>query len=96
MTISPNHETWQHIKADLKAELPANGYRMWIESVNCIRFESGLLVLECPNAFFKNRISRIYGKTIAVQARKIIDGDCKIKITISSRTSSAGKSAGSC
>jgi chromosomal replication initiator protein len=94
MTISPRHEIWQPIKTALKSELPSNVFRMWIEPVNCIRFEDGLLVLECPNAFFKNRISRIYGKTIAVQARKIIDGDCKIKITISSRTSSAGKSAG--
>jgi chromosomal replication initiator protein len=94
MTISPRHEIWQHIKTALKAELPSNGYQMWIESVNCIRFEDGLLVLECPNAFFKNRISRIYGKAIAVQARKIFEGDCKIEFTVSSRTSSAVKSAG--
>jgi chromosomal replication initiator protein len=94
MTISPRNEIWQPIKTALKSELPSNVFRMWIEPVNCIRFEDGLLVLECPNAFFKNRISRIYGKAIAVQARKILDGDCKIKITVSSRTSSAGKSAG--
>jgi len=94
MTISPRHEIWRHIKAGLKAELPANAYLMWIESVNCIRFEDGLLVLECPNAFFKNRISRIYGKAIAVQARKILEGDCEIKFTVSSRTSAAGKSVG--
>lgn len=94
MTISPTHETWQPIKTALKAELPLNVYRMWIESVNCTRIEDGLLVLECPNAFFKNMISRIYGKAIAVQARKILDVDCKIEYTVSSRTSSAVKSAG--
>ena len=94
MTISSTHATWQHIKTALKAELPSNGYRMWIESVNCLRFEDGLLELECPNAFFKNRIARIYGKAISVQARKILDGDCKIKFTVSSRRSAAGKSAG--
>ena len=94
MTISSTHATWQHIKTALKAELPSNGYRMWIESVNCLRFEDGLLELECPNAFFKNRIARIYGKAISVQARKILDGDCKIKFTVSSRRAAAGKSAG--
>ena len=35
MTISPRHEIWQPIKTALKAELPSNVYRMWIESVNC-------------------------------------------------------------
>jgi chromosomal replication initiator protein len=94
MTISSTHATWQHIKTALKAELPSNGYRMWIESVNCLRFEDGLLELECPNAFFKNRIARVYGKAISVQARKILDGDCKIKFTVSSRRAAAGKSAG--
>ena len=94
MTISSTHATWQHIKTALKAELPSNGYRMWIESVNCLRFEDGLLELECPNDFFKNRLARIYGKAISVQARKILDGDCKIKFTVSSRRAAAGKSAG--
>ena len=94
MTISPRHEIWQPIKTALKAELPPNVYRMWIESVNCNRFEDGLLVLECPNAFLKNRISRSYGKAIAAQARKIIAGDCKIEFTVTSRNSSAARSAG--
>jgi chromosomal replication initiator protein len=94
MTTSPRHEIWQPIKTALKAELPTNVYRMWIKSVHCNRFEDGRLVLECPNAFFKNRISRGYGKAITAQARKILGGDCKIKFVVTSQTPSAGKSAG--
>lgn len=94
MTISPRHEIWQPIKTALKAELPTNVYRMWIKSVNCNRFEDGRLVLECPNAFFKNRISRGYGKAIAAQARKILGDDCQIKFIVASRRPPAGKPAG--
>jgi chromosomal replication initiator protein len=94
MAISSTHATWQHIKTALKAELPSNVYRMWIESVNCLRFKDGLLELECPNVFFKSRIARNYGKAISVQARKILNGDCKIKFTVSSRSSTARKSTG--
>ena len=85
MTISPRHEIWQPIKTALKAELPTNVYRMWIKSVNCNRFEDGRLVLECPNAFVKNKISRGYGNVIAAQARKILGDDCQIKFIITSR-----------
>jgi len=94
MTISPRHEIWQPIKTALKAELPTNVYRMWIKSVNCNRFKDGRLVLECPNAFFKNRISRGYGKVIAAQARKILGDDCQIKFIVASRRPPAGKPAG--
>jgi chromosomal replication initiator protein len=85
---------WQPIKTALKAELPTNVYRMWIKSVRCNRFEDGRLVLECPNAFFKNRISRGYGKVITAQAQKILGDECKIKFIVTSRTPSAGKPAG--
>ena len=94
MTISPGHEIWQPIKTALKAELPTNVYRMWIKSVNCNRFEDGRLVLECPNAFVKNRISRGYGKAIAAQARQILGDDCQIEFIVRSRTSSVVRSAG--
>ncbi len=90
MAIRPGHEIWQTIKTALKAELPSNVYRMWIKPVNCNRFEEGLLVLECPNAFSKNRLSRGHGKAIAMQARKILGSDCSIKFIVSSRPSSAG------
>ena len=92
MAISPGHEIWQTIKTALKSELSSNVYRMWIEPVSCNRFEDGLLVLECPNAFSKNRMSRGHDKKIATQARKILGGDCKIKFIVTSRTSSAGSS----
>jgi chromosomal replication initiator protein len=94
MTITPRHEIWQPIKIALKAKLPTNVYRMWIKSVNCNRFEDGRLMLECPNAFVKNRISRGYGKVIAAQARKILGDECKIKFIVTSRAPSAGKRAG--
>ena len=94
MTMSPGHEIWQPIKTALKAELPTNVYRMWIKSVNCNRLKDGHLVLECPNAFVKNRISRGYGKVIAAQARKILGDDCHIKFIVTSRTPPAGKPAG--
>ena len=89
MTMSPGHEIWQPIKTALKAELPTNVYRMWIKSVHCNRIKDGRLVLECPNAFVKNRISRGYGKIIAAQARKIIGNDCRIKFIVKSRRPSA-------
>ncbi len=93
MTMSPGHEIWQPIKTALKAELPTNVYRMWIKSVNCNRLKDGRLVLECPNAFVKNRISHSYGKVIAAQARKIIGDDCQLKFIVTSRTPPAPKPA---
>ncbi|MGD9064708.1 MAG: DnaA N-terminal domain-containing protein, partial [Desulfobacterales bacterium] len=72
MTMSPGHEIWQPIKTALKTELPTNVYRMWIKSVHCNRIKDGRLVLECPNAFVKNKISRGYGNLITAQARKIL------------------------
>ena len=92
--MSPGHEIWQPIKTALKAELPTNVYRMWIKSVNCNRLKDGHLVLECPNAFVKNRISRGYGKLIAAQARKILGDDCHVKFIVTSRKPPAGKPAG--
>ena len=94
MTMSPGHEIWQPIKTALKAELPTNVYRMWIKSVHCNRFKDGRLVLECPNAFVKNRISRSYDKVIVAQARKILGDDCQIKFIVTSRRPPAGKPAG--
>ena len=90
MTMSPGHDIWQPIKTALKAKLPTNVYRMWIKSVHCNCIKDGRLVLECPNAFVKNRISRDYSEVIAAQARKIIGDDCQIKFIVTSRRPPAG------
>ncbi len=88
--MSPGHEIWQPIKTALKTELPTNVYRMWIKSVHCNRIKDGRLVLECPNAFVKKKISRGYGNVIVAQARKILGNDCQIKFIVKSRRPPAG------
>lgn len=46
-------DTWDRAKKVLERDMPANGFLMWIAPMRFCEADSGGMVLECPNTFFR-------------------------------------------
>jgi chromosomal replication initiator protein len=51
---------WTQVKGELKAQLPENLFRMWIEPLDPAQSTEQEILLQCPNLFFLNWIKEKY------------------------------------
>ena len=51
---------WTQVKGELKAQLPENLFRMWIEPLDPAQVSEQEILLQCPNLFFLNWIKEKY------------------------------------
>jgi chromosomal replication initiator protein len=63
--------SWQTIKERLKAEIPENQYRMWIEPMTPIHSSDQEIVLGCPNDFFLKWVREKYYAIICQVAQTL-------------------------
>jgi len=55
---------WKEVKANLKDQVPAHSYRMWLEPIGFIECNGNSLTLSCPNSFSRKRILDHYAGLI--------------------------------
>jgi len=53
---------WKNVKLQMKNLLPDHSYRMWIQPLEFLGTDNGLIRLSCPNEFSKKRITDHYLK----------------------------------
>ncbi len=58
---------------------------MWIEPVEFLNVENGVVVLSCPNPFSKKRILEFYNEMILSEIQKISGKSCQISLEVSEK-----------
>lgn len=78
---------WNKTKAAIKSRIPGHSYRMWIEPVDFISDNDGIVVLSCPNPFSKKRVLENYSELILSELLRISGKSYEIAIEISEKSS---------
>ena len=75
--------TWNKVKAEIKRQIPVHSYRMWIEPLEFVKCQEGVITLSCPNFFSKKRVQDHYGALIKSEANKIFKKAVRFSIETS-------------
>ena len=75
--------TWNKVKTEIKKQIPVHSYRMWIEPLEFIKSQEGVVTISCPNFFSKKRIQDQYGDLIESEANKISKKTVRFSVEIS-------------
>jgi len=78
---------WSKAKAAIKTHIPGHSYRMWIEPVEFISENEGVVVLSCPNPFSKKRVLENYSDIILSEIRNISGQSFQIALEITEKHS---------
>lgn len=78
-----NDSFWPTVKESLKAELPAGQFRMWIEPLDPLPGEEGVLLLGCPNSFFLKWIRERYFPLILKKVQELRPMIRKVDLRVS-------------
>ena len=74
---------WKDVKVAIKKQISDHCFKMWIESLEYIKWEQETIVFSCPNYFFKKRVQDYYGELIESETSKIFGAKCKVVIKVS-------------
>ena len=58
---------------------------MWIEPVEFMNENNGVVVLSCPNPFSKKRVLEYYNDLIVSEMQKISSKPCRIALEVSEK-----------
>ena len=61
---------WNQTLEQLQAALPTHAFNTWVKPIQFRAMEADTLVLEVPNAFYRDRLSREYGELIQEKVRE--------------------------
>jgi len=78
---------WNKTKSVIKNRIPGHSFRMWIEPVEFMNVNNGVVMLSCPNPFSKKRVLESYGDLIQVEMQKISGKPCQILLEVSEKQS---------
>jgi len=65
-------ELWVKAKTSIQERLTSDTFNLWIKPLQWKEVKEGEIVLECPNAFFKEWVNRYYLKTVKTPSRESI------------------------
>jgi chromosomal replication initiator protein len=82
---------WQETKLAIKSLVPGHSYKMWIDPLELSSCKSGVVVLSCPNFFYKKRIKDNYSSIIEKELKKALGNDCRLMLEISPKGKSSKK-----
>jgi chromosomal replication initiator protein len=57
-------EIWTKVRDDLQKSIPSNQYKIWIDPLELLPSERGVVTLGCPNRFFLNWVRENYAAEI--------------------------------
>lgn len=83
-----NDSSWPLIKEHLKAELPNGQFKMWIEPLEPLPADEGILLLGCPNPFFLQWIRERYFPLILKKIEELQPGIRQVDLRVSAVKSS--------
>ncbi len=73
---------WEQVKANLKEQIAAQAYHLWIDPVRFDRIENDRLVLTCVNSFSKKRVCENYQDLITAAINEITDQPCELAFEV--------------
>ena len=73
-------EVWAKAKASIRERLTSDTFNLWIKPLECKEVKEGEIILECPNAFFKEWVNRYYLRTLQESVQSIVENDCQISL----------------
>ncbi|MCX5880743.1 MAG: DnaA/Hda family protein, partial [Deltaproteobacteria bacterium] len=76
---------WSKTKAVIKTRIPGHSFRMWIEPLEFMNANNGIVVLSCPNSFSKKRVLEYYSDLILSELQKISGKSCQINLEVSEK-----------
>ncbi|MDY6905592.1 MAG: chromosomal replication initiator protein DnaA [Thermodesulfobacteriota bacterium] len=83
---------WKKVKADLKTQVPANNYMMWIDPLDVSDCGADGIQLKCPNHFSKKWLEGYYSNMIEDGFRRVAGKSVKVSFGVSSDNSRARQS----
>ncbi len=73
-------EIWTKAKASMRDRLTSDSFNLWIKPLQFKEMKEGQIILECPNAFFREWVSRNYLSTLKEALQSITESDCQIHL----------------
>ncbi|MBW1841398.1 MAG: chromosomal replication initiator protein DnaA [Deltaproteobacteria bacterium] len=74
---------WNKVKSSIRKHVPGHSFRMWIEPMEYIKSQEGVMVLSCPNLFSKKRVQDNYAGLIESEIKRVSDKPVKFSIEVS-------------
>jgi len=78
-------EIWSKAQTSIQRRLTSDTFNLWIKPLHFKEMREGEIVLECPNAFFKEWVNRNYLTTLKEAFESISGGDCQISLRAAPR-----------
>lgn len=82
---------WKEVKTALKSRIPSHSFRMWIEPLEPIRYEKGLIVLTAPNFFSRKRVLDHYGSLIEAALNHVTGHKGRLLVEVATNGSASPK-----
>lgn len=80
---------WEEVKGQIKKQLPDHSYRMWIDPVELVEYDSHSVQLAIPNNYYLNRLKNNYVPIFQKELSKLgYDENVEIKFAIQSHKKS--------
>ncbi len=76
-------DLWVKAKTSIQERLTSDTFNLWIKPLQWKEMKEGEIVLECPNAFFKEWVNRYYLKTVKDAFHSISGVDWQISLRAS-------------
>jgi chromosomal replication initiator protein len=73
-------EIWAKAKASIRERLTSDTFNLWIKPLEFKEVKEGEVVLECPNTFFKEWVSRYYLKALEEAFQSIAEESCQVSL----------------
>jgi len=83
---------WKKVKLKMKESLPDHSFRMWIQPMEFLASDAGVVTLSCPNPFSKKRVKDNYLVEINREFSQAASTDIRIDLDVPVAKSSDKKS----
>ena len=71
-------DIWKEVRSIIKKKIPEHSFRMWIEPIDFVKNENGIVTLSCPNLFSEKRVKENYTDLIESEISKVLGQEVKI------------------
>lgn len=78
-------QLWDQCKSELRRKLNPHNYDSWIDPINCVSFEGGVLTLSVPSDFFIDWIQEHYKDQIVGIYAESAGREVNLNLTVSSK-----------
>ena len=73
---------WEQTREAVQGSMDPDGFQRWIAPLRFVGSENGTILIDCPNAFFKDWVERHHRSRIEQALRKISGDGARLQIQI--------------